>query len=176
MFDMGYLTIGLSDIALQYPKIVTGAFDKAEVKNLVEYSYKYRYNSRLYENYRGKFKERTIPASHSFFNFVCDFKIGDKVAIILDNSKFVICEVLEKADLISNLPIKQFVDAKGAEITLEDGLLRRDYKNFIDLGFFVKVKKLTKPIEGILKGCLMVSGSLNKIGDQIEEFVKAYPI
>ena len=174
LFDMGYLTTGLSEIALQYPKIVTGAFDKNDIKKIFEYTYKKRHNKILFENVKGVFKERSLPASWSFFSFVCEFKVGDKVMVpdYPVKSHFVICEVLEKADLIGNLPIKQLVDTNGNNITLEDALLRRDYKEFIDLGFFIKVKILTKPIDGVLKGLLAPSGSLNKIGDQIEEFIK----
>ena len=174
LFEMGYLTAGLSEIALQYPKIVTGAFDKNDIKKMFEYTYKDRHNKKLFEKVKGVFKERAVPASWSFFSFICEFKAGDKV-IVPDypvKSHFVICEVLEKADLIGNLPIKHLVDTKGNDITFEDGLLRRNYIEFIDLGFFIKVKILTKPIDGTLKGVLAVSGSLNKISEQIEEFIQ----
>ena len=172
--DMGYLTAGLSDIAIQYPKIVTETFDKNEIRNMIEYSYKKRHNKKILENHRGKLKEVIIPASWAFFSFICEFKVGDKVIVINYPNKeyFVIFEVLEKADIISNLPINQFADLNGNDIKMEDGLLRRDYKTFIDIGFFIKVKKLTTPIEGTFNGLKAVSGSLNKIGDQIEEFIK----
>ena len=174
LLDMGYLTAGLSDIAIQYPKIVTETFDKNEIRNMIEYSYKKRHNKKILENHRGKLKEVIIPASWAFFSFICEFKVGDKVIVINYPNKeyFVICEVLEKADVISNLPIKQFADVNGDDIKMEDGLLRRDYKTFIDIGFFIKVKRLTTPIEGIFNGLKAASGSLNKIGDQIEEFIK----
>ena len=176
LLNIGYLTVGLSEIALQYPKIVTGTFDKKDIKKMFEYTYKERHNKKLFEKVKGVFKERALPASWSFFSFVSEFKVGDKV-IIPDypvKSHFVICEVLEKADLISNLPIRHLVDTNGNDITLEDDLLRRDYTEYIDLGFFIKVKILTKPIDGVLKGLLAPSGSLNKIGEQIEEFIQKY--
>ena len=78
--------------------------------------------------------------------------------------------------MIGNLPIKHLVDTNGNGVILEDNLLRRDYREFIDLGFFIKVKTLTNPIDGMLKGLLAASGSLNRIGDQIEEFIKKYSI
>ena len=178
LFEMGYLTAGLSEIALQYPKIVTGAFDKNDIKNMFEYTYKDRHNKKFFEKVKDGFKERALPASWSFFSFICEFKAGDKV-IVPDypvKSHFIICEVLEKADLIGNLPIKHLVDTNGNGVILEDNLLRRDYREFIDLGFFIKVKTLTNPIDGMLKGLLAASGSLNRIGDQIEEFIKKYSI
>ena len=178
MFDMGYLTIGLSDIALQYPKIVASVFDKSEIRSFIEYSYRERFNPKLLVEYNGNIKERILPASWSFFNFLYDFKVGDRVIVIPYPNKghFIICKVLERADVIKNLPINQLIDANGINVKLEDGLLRRNYKEFIDLGFFVKVKKLTRPIDGVLKGTSAINGSLNRIANQIEEFIKKYSV
>ena len=178
LFDMDYLTFGLSEMALQYPKIVTENFSKTELRLMLEYTYRDRHTKKLFEKCNGVLKARTVPPISSFFNFIYEFKVGDKVMVpsYPENEYFVICEILEKVDLIKNLPIKNFADTKGNEITLEDDLLRRNYREFIDLGFFVKVKKLTKPIDGVLKGLLAKSGSLNKVGDQIEEFIQKNPI
>ena len=94
LFEMGYLTAGLSEIALQYPKVVTGAFDKNDIKKMFEYTYKERHSKKLFEKVKTGFKERAVPASWSFFSFICEFKVGDKV-IVPDypvKSHFVICE------------------------------------------------------------------------------------
>lgn len=178
LFDMDYLTFGLSEMALQYPKIVTENFSKTELRLMLEYTYRDRHTKKLFEKDRGTFRIRTVPAIWSFFSFIYEFKVGDKVMVPAypERDYFVICEILEKADLIKKLPIKNFTDKNGNEITLEDDLLRRNYREFIDLGFFVKVKKLTQPIDGVLRGLLSKSGSLNKVGDQLEEFIQKNPI
>ena len=180
LLERNYITTGFSDIAIQYPKIVNESFSKMDIKRLVLYSYQNRNDETLFVEIKGKnsFKQRTLPVSGTLFNFIYEFKIGDRILVsnypVKDH--FVVFETLTNADLIGNLPIKKFVDLDGKEVSLEDGLLRWDYINFIDIGFFIKVKPLTVPIDGVFKRPAATNRSLNDMGDQIEEFITDYKI
>ena len=178
LLEKNYITTGFSDIALQYPKILTESFSKLDIKRLVLYSYQNRNEDTLFVEVKGGFKQRTLPVSGTLFNFIYEFNIGDRILVSNYPIKehFVVFEALAKADLIGNLPLKNFVDLNGRKISLEDGLLRWDYINFIDIGFFIKVEPLTVPIDGIFKRPAATNRSLNDMGDQIEEFIVKYKI
>ena len=178
LLEKNFITTGFSDIAIQYPKILTNSFNKLEIKNMILYSYQNRNEKTLFVKCKEGIKERPLPVSLTLFNFLYEFKIGDKVSVlnypVMEH--FVIFEILKNADIIANLPLKSFVDLDGKEVTLEDGLLRWDYTHFIDIGFFIEVKPLTVPIDGIFKRPGKTNGSLNRMSDQIEEFITKYKI
>ena len=178
LLENNYLTIGFSDISIQYPKILTNSFSKLIVNNMIIYSYQDRNDKTLFVETKNNFKERPLPVSRTLFNFIYEFKIGDKILVLNYPVKdhFTIFEILTRTDLISNLPLKHFVDLDGKEVTLEDGLLRWNYVNFIDIGFFIEVKPVTSPIDGIFKRLGKSNGSLNRMAEQIEEFISDYKI
>ena len=173
LLEKGFLTIGYSDIAIQYPKIVIDSPSKFDLKSMILYSYQNRYDRNLFIEEKGEFKEKSLPVHWVLFNFLYEFKAGDRVVILHYPTKehFTIFEIVEKADIIGNLPIKNFTDLSEKEVCLEDGLLRWNYVKFIDLGFFIKVKPITRPIEGTIRGFISTNSSLNNIGVQLEKII-----
>ena len=176
LLEKNLLAIGFSDIAIQYPKIIIDPPSKIELKSMILYSYQNRYDKTLFveDKKNDKFIEKSLPQHWVLSNFLYEFKVGDRIVMLNYPTKeqFIIYEIVEQANAIGNLPIKKFIALDGQEVMLQDGLLRWDYIKFIDLGFFIKVKPLTCPIEGTIRGFKSTNSSLNHIGVQLEKIVE----